>query len=861
MLPRLLLPVCAALALRAVEPVADVAALHDPALRAAAWARLVEASELHGLIEGSPTKVRRAGPGPAPLLVLLPPHAAFEVATADSYPETDLWPGLELARILPPSSLLLPHSGLGGQQLWLVAADGGIAEIDHPYGSVLTDLDGDGAAELVSLRHVRLPDQRWAGELRIQRFDQDPPRSLLRLLCGAGQGTWAVALRQPEPEAVLEIGLERCGLVAPAFTLRWAADRREWVCSDERWLQRLGADDDEAAVFAAGARLPAADPPAPASLDERVAAALSRTYAPQRFAGRDAAAIIAWMDSGRTWEQLQEASLETPQLPQACWEQPPALAALAFARANRRRSDEAQWPLRLGRAAQPAQGSAILEGWCSAHGRGDDCSHSFLLLRLAGADSCLVRTCLYRSTGVRAGRLIGIPHQTVAILPLPEDLARQALGVLRHLATLEGQGATEFETHRHGWSSADGAGCLILDGEQMLAGRTWSGAPGSRWRGPLDDNARLNLAELWLERALAERLGAAWPRGPLGDPQREERDARDVLARWRAGAIPGTMAGIAARLLADRGAADLPALLGELPAEADARLHAALQRSRFRTAAIADPARLLAAARVEGPEQDWAIDRLLESDRPVAIATLRALAAAASEERQRQDWTARLAEAEAPPRRLREPPSAAALAALAALPVPPRPPPAPVASEAERCALLDPVRAEVTDSRLRDALNAAAPRLLAGTAADRAALEAVLADRLADTRAPVIPLLRTAWAHDLRGLRPAIFAIANAGPEDQEGPRLVRTGGIRGVQLARYHLARQILSLWDEADPVARARLLVAFALCQGIKPTGADAAAQRLAGDLAACGDWRSAAQDIFAAWKGPLPAGWEPR
>jgi len=855
---RPLLSACVCAVLVAAEPAPDVTALLDPALRAEAWSRLVEASELHGLIDGPPTAVLRAGPSRAPLLVLVPPHREM-LYDRGSDNEEDQWPGLDLASILPPATRLLPPGGLGAQQLWRVTAKGDIDAIEANYYGVLADLDDDGAAELAAVRNVKLSGERWACELLIQRLDQAPSRRLFRLLCGASKRTWAIALRRPPPAAVLAVGPLEDNMVVPTFDLRWDAGRGEWLCSDERWVQRLGLEDDEAAVQAAGTRLPEAAPPAPPTLAERIARALSRAYAAQSFAGRDAAGILAWMGPGRTWPQLRQASLETPQLPAVCWNLPPAEAALVFARANRRRSNEARWPLSSGTIAPAAQGDAMLESWCRAHGRGDDCHHGFLLLHLAGAESFLVRASQYSSTGIRAGVLSRVPQQTVTIQPIPEALARQAMDVLRQLAALAGQAGPD--THRHGYSSADGAGCLILDGIQVVAGTTWAGAPGERWHGQLDDTARLNLAYLWLGQALTERLGAAWPKGFRGDAEREERDARDVLARWRAGAIPGLMAGIAASLLADRGATDLPMLLGELPPDADGRLIAARTRCLFRAAAADDQVQLLAAARQDGPEQTWAIDRLLERDPPATIAVLRELIAATSDEHQRKTWNAWLKEAETPARPRRNPAPLAGPAPTVpprvAAPPPPGPPPVPVANENERIALLNAVQTETAEYTLRPALEAAVPRLLAGNTADRAALEAVLSDRLADTRASLRPLLLTAWAYDLRQLRPAIEAIANAGPEDAEGPRLIQSGGSRGVQLARYHLARQVLSLWDESDPTARARLLTAFALNQGIAPVVGDAAGRRLAGALAACGAWQAAVEDILAAWNRPLPAG----
>lgn len=550
-------------------------------------------------------------------------------------------------------------------------------------------------------------------------------------------------------------------------------------------------------------------------LDERVAAALSRPYAAGSLAGRGTADILAWMGPGRTWAELRAKHLSAPQFPLACWTLPPAAAALTFARANRRLSDEVASPLAVPAMAEPQQGLAVVESWCSAHGPADGCSRGVTALRLDGDDSYLIKAASWRTidwshTGLDPGY-----HRTIAFIPLSAPVARQALAVARLLAAI-----TE-PLHRgtnRGSSSEARSGALWLDGVMSLGGTLAHSAPAACSSGDLDEEARFNLVVLWLGRAITGHLLAE-----AGQPSEESDDdrqhaARTVLTRWRAGGVPDAAAIIAAELLVDADAADVAQLLGELPPTAPQPLRAARECSLRHQALAADPARLLAAAGEPGVERQWAIGLLAQRD---PAAAQRCIADAAAHEI--------------------DPAHVAGWTAWGKGIARPRVPPA--------AAVLQPSRALRPRSPV-------APTALA-TPDDRSTSARTLAEGLADHRLAIEPLLMAAWAYDLRELRPQLMTLANAGPDDQEGPRVELSGGAATPQCARYHLARQILSLWDEPDAATRARLLCAFALQRGIEPSGDAPQVQHLRREFAACGAQRGAARDVLGAWTGEVPTG----
>lgn len=97
----------------------------------------------------------------------------------------------------------------------------------------------------------------------------------------------------------------------------------------------------------------------------------------------------------------------------------------------------------------------------------------------------------------------------------------------------------------------------------------------------------------------------------------------------------------------------------------------------------------------------------------------------------------------------------------------------------------------------------------------RAKLRDILAGELQQNNGYLDTSLWSIWQLDLRELKPEIERIATSGPEDYEGT--FGSGGINHKQPVdqRYHRARHIAALWNEEDPLTRARLLVAFALTE----------------------------------------------
>jgi len=109
-----------------------------------------------------------------------------------------------------------------------------------------------------------------------------------------------------------------------------------------------------------------------------------------------------------------------------------------------------------------------------------------------------------------------------------------------------------------------------------------------------------------------------------------------------------------------------------------------------------------------------------------------------------------------------------------------------------------------------------------------------------------VPIL-CAWRTDSRELRGDLDRLATAGPLEYEGP-LQKPAAPDGEAHGRFHLARKVLSLWDEQDPLTRGRLLVAFGFEEG---TGVEKTVRRRLADLARSltpADRRELAG--FAAW-----------
>ncbi len=92
-------------------------------------------------------------------------------------------------------------------------------------------------------------------------------------------------------------------------------------------------------------------------------------------------------------------------------------------------------------------------------------------------------------------------------------------------------------------------------------------------------------------------------------------------------------------------------------------------------------------------------------------------------------------------------------------------------------------------------------------------LLAIIKPNLAQTNIQMAELLWCIWSADLREVKPELERLATASPDDYEDPKACSYGGSVTPVDGRFHLARKIVSIWNEDDDTARARLLAGLAL------------------------------------------------
>ena len=85
--------------------------------------------------------------------------------------------------------------------------------------------------------------------------------------------------------------------------------------------------------------------------------------------------------------------------------------------------------------------------------------------------------------------------------------------------------------------------------------------------------------------------------------------------------------------------------------------------------------------------------------------------------------------------------------------------------------------------------------------------------QLSRTNNSVLALIWTIWSADLRELRPDLERLATRNGDEFEDKKASSYGGAVSPVTGRFHLARKIVSLWEEPDAYARARLLIALAV------------------------------------------------
>jgi hypothetical protein len=87
----------------------------------------------------------------------------------------------------------------------------------------------------------------------------------------------------------------------------------------------------------------------------------------------------------------------------------------------------------------------------------------------------------------------------------------------------------------------------------------------------------------------------------------------------------------------------------------------------------------------------------------------------------------------------------------------------------------------------------------------------IIRPHLSYTNKSIPGLIWVIWCADLRELRPDIERLATRNADEFENIKAESYGGSASAVAGRFHLARKILSLWSEPDPLTRAKLLVTF--------------------------------------------------
>ena len=100
---------------------------------------------------------------------------------------------------------------------------------------------------------------------------------------------------------------------------------------------------------------------------------------------------------------------------------------------------------------------------------------------------------------------------------------------------------------------------------------------------------------------------------------------------------------------------------------------------------------------------------------------------------------------------------------------------------------------------------------LRGTEEQRAKLSAVLGASLKQTDHNPSGAILCIYALDRREWKDDLERIATSGPEDYEGQQSVRGADRNKQAIYRSHDARRIAAIWNEDDPLTRAKLLIAF--------------------------------------------------
>jgi hypothetical protein len=94
----------------------------------------------------------------------------------------------------------------------------------------------------------------------------------------------------------------------------------------------------------------------------------------------------------------------------------------------------------------------------------------------------------------------------------------------------------------------------------------------------------------------------------------------------------------------------------------------------------------------------------------------------------------------------------------------------------------------------------------------RSRMSKLLAPELRETKGFLNDTFRAFWQLNLREMKGELERIATSGPSDYEGNSGSGGSNHRDQVQHRYHLARQIVALWNEKDPLTRTKMQVALA-------------------------------------------------
>ena len=95
----------------------------------------------------------------------------------------------------------------------------------------------------------------------------------------------------------------------------------------------------------------------------------------------------------------------------------------------------------------------------------------------------------------------------------------------------------------------------------------------------------------------------------------------------------------------------------------------------------------------------------------------------------------------------------------------------------------------------------------------REPLARLLEPQFTETNGDLDTMFWSAWRAELRVLKPALEKVATSSTDDAEGSRASSYSSEKSPVNGRFHLARQIVSIWNEEDALTGARLLVAFGI------------------------------------------------